>query len=422
VLSAAVTELTDTGAKKTTKVFAGGAVIAEQRTEINSHVEWISADPVTGSSVRLRKDGAFYDDDREEAEPLGQLVLPVQPYEEMPSAEGTEIRTADEPEWLCAAMSKNGVSFMDLPTVCKTIALNSGRADFYDLHPISSPTEIASGNAHATSTGTGRGEKPVLRTAERLSPEELARRRALAATGKFDNEGDEESGSIIDSNIPGADIGRLNGVTDLSERELSRESESGDCLGALHAVNANEEAYRRAIKHRADLERAVQNHVDVSENFRDSFGWQMLAAIGIRESGFMARDEIGGGGGRGVFQITGASVSDEILNSVEKSAGWVLTNRIANVYMEPVAQGQARSVLWTLRNYNAGGASSHGRRMSLAILKSGSVNAADWDRGTAYPGLDTKKAPIDLNKGNYVTSILRIARDCFGDPKIGINF
>ncbi len=203
---------------------------------------------------------------------------------------------------------------------------------------------------------------------------------------------------------------------------INRQGPSKECLSALDAVKADEGAYRRALNHRADLEKAVQDHQDVSENFRDSFGWQMLAAIGIRESGFDDRDEVGGGGGQGVFQITGTNVSAEVRQSVEKSADWVLTNKLANVYMEPVVQGQPLSVLWTLRNYNAGGKSSHGRKMSLEILKTGSVNAADWDRGTGYPGLNLKKAPIDLNKGNYVSSVLRIARDCFGDPKTSINF
>lgn len=38
-------------------------------------MQWISADPVTGSSVRISKNGAFYDLERTELEPLGQEVL-----------------------------------------------------------------------------------------------------------------------------------------------------------------------------------------------------------------------------------------------------------------------------------------------------------------------------------------------------------
>jgi len=203
---------------------------------------------------------------------------------------------------------------------------------------------------------------------------------------------------------------------------IGNQGPSLDCISALRSVSADESAYNRALESQEDLQRAVNNHPYVSENFKDSFSWQVLAAIGIRETGFLSRGEIGGGGGIGVFQITGARVSQDTLDSVEKQASWILTHRIANVYMEPVVQTQPLAVLWTLRNYNAGGRSANGRRMSLELLESGSVNAEDWDRGTAYPGLNLRKGPIDLQKGNYVSSVLRIAKHCFGDPKIGINF
>ncbi len=53
-------------------------MIAEQNYDGSfGNVDWITADPVTGSSVRMRKSGAFYSSQRKEYEPLGQEVLPT---------------------------------------------------------------------------------------------------------------------------------------------------------------------------------------------------------------------------------------------------------------------------------------------------------------------------------------------------------
>lgn len=202
-----------------------------------------------------------------------------------------------------------------------------------------------------------------------------------------------------------------------TEPESTLQSQTGpsqSCLDALGVVRAGLSAYNEALKARGDLERAVQNHVFVSENFRGSFSWAMLAAMAIRETGFRNMSEIGGGGGRGIFQITGHKLTQDIYDSVEKSAEWVLTNKIANSYSQSLVDTQGEAILWTLRNYNAGGGSQNGYKMSLQILKSGSISAKDWDRGTAYPGLNLKKAPIDVNKGNYVSSVLNLASNCFG--------
>jgi YD repeat-containing protein len=145
VLNLAVTELNNTGAKKTTKVMAGGAVIAEQTLLFGNQVIWKSADPLTGSNIQISQNGAI--GDREEIEPLGQQVLPVQPFEEMETAPSVSLQGADEPEGLCAAMPKLGVSFQNLPSVCRDIAIRNGTATFEDLHhgPMSSPTKIPNG-------------------------------------------------------------------------------------------------------------------------------------------------------------------------------------------------------------------------------------------------------------------------------------
>lgn len=73
VLDTALTEIDQAGAKMKTAVVAGAAVIAEQTIDnAGARVEWITADPLSGSTARLRKTGAFYDDERTEREPFGQ--------------------------------------------------------------------------------------------------------------------------------------------------------------------------------------------------------------------------------------------------------------------------------------------------------------------------------------------------------------
>jgi hypothetical protein len=97
---------------------------------------------VTGSSVDIYQNGNYYAN--EQLEPLGQLVLPEQPFEEMPVSEGVAIQGADEPEGLCSAMEKHGTSFLDLPSVCRDIAIKNGRVSFEDVHPSKySVTKIA---------------------------------------------------------------------------------------------------------------------------------------------------------------------------------------------------------------------------------------------------------------------------------------
>ena len=102
------------------EVFAGVAVIAEQVTEPGNFVEWISADPVTGSNVRISKSGAFYDTERKELEPLGQEILPTQPpAQPLPSTENVTF-SAQEPEWQCkAAEAMYAKSFHKKPIHCQ---------------------------------------------------------------------------------------------------------------------------------------------------------------------------------------------------------------------------------------------------------------------------------------------------------------
>lgn len=104
VLGTELTKLKDDGSKEKTKVFAGGAMIAEQISDNTStRVEWIHADPLTGSQTKVVKSGAigYSEDAQTELEPLGQRVLTEQPFDDMSSGPGTMPASADEPEWMC---------------------------------------------------------------------------------------------------------------------------------------------------------------------------------------------------------------------------------------------------------------------------------------------------------------------------------
>jgi len=127
VLNSALTEISGAGTKSKTKVFAGGAVIAEQMVLGTNLVQWISADPVTGSSVRIGKNGAFDNYHRKELEPLGQEVLPFEPPEEVPEPSNfNAVYSAEEPEWQCKASTAMGKSFFNQPVHCQKAQMESG--------------------------------------------------------------------------------------------------------------------------------------------------------------------------------------------------------------------------------------------------------------------------------------------------------
>ena len=139
VLGSYLTEIGMTGRR--TKVFAGGAVIAEQSTIPGANnttietVEWIHADPVSGSMTRVNKDGTEYY--RTEYEPLGnQEVHTAGDQEDYPEPVPSSIDPvgeADDPQWQCQIASAIGTSFLEMPTHCQRAAL--ANASFGDLHP-----------------------------------------------------------------------------------------------------------------------------------------------------------------------------------------------------------------------------------------------------------------------------------------------
>lgn len=106
VLGGFISKTNETGGKDKTNVYAGSAVIAEQTF---GSVFWITADPLTGSSIKIRRSGAEYE--RKEYEPLGQEIAAVEPEEENPAPQGSplDLARADDPQWQCdSKLSDNG--------------------------------------------------------------------------------------------------------------------------------------------------------------------------------------------------------------------------------------------------------------------------------------------------------------------------
>ncbi len=109
VLGGALSEISyvgETVIKRKTSIYAGGAIIAEQRRLLDDDtVVYFHADPVTGSKQEVRQTGESIDtrEGRQEVEPFGQSIRTTPPLEEEPPANPVPI-IGDSlfPEWQCA--------------------------------------------------------------------------------------------------------------------------------------------------------------------------------------------------------------------------------------------------------------------------------------------------------------------------------
>jgi RHS repeat-associated protein len=104
---------------------------------------------------------------------------------------------------------------------------------------------------------------------------------------------------------------------------------SPDCKHALAVAGQNALAITRALADESILQAAVQG-TDIP--------WTMLAAIGVRETGFQNIAETGGGSGRGVFQIDigkNPSVTQAQAYDVTFAADWAAN--LLNSDMETLA-------------------------------------------------------------------------------------
>jgi hypothetical protein len=239
-----VTEIRETGAKAKTKVYAGGAVIAEQVDNPNSSdfVFWIHADPITGSSQKTEKSGESYDYLRTELEPLGQEVLPVEPPQ-VPVDGIPAVRfSASEPEWLCRYPNKE---YSQMPVACQQ-AENESLA-YQVIWTESSPARI-------THTGGQRPPAQEQSMPVNLSPTEKSHGNAdagsaIAEASLPDNDGDVDMGkwevtvraSMVDVTDTGVVEASQSGQ--ISDNPYRRNPKQGQCDYRLSRIFGDMDAY-----------------------------------------------------------------------------------------------------------------------------------------------------------------------------------
>src|SRR5690606_26835693 len=130
---------------------------------------------------------------KEESEPLGQRIEPVDPSPGYPNEYSEITDIASQPEWNCAIMKEFSGGFFNMPVECQ-----KKEAEMMDFSIAGALRSMEPGNPQriaadheAGHKGHGKGTPPTLKPSENLTPEEVAQRRELAATGIFDNEGDD---------------------------------------------------------------------------------------------------------------------------------------------------------------------------------------------------------------------------------------
>jgi YD repeat-containing protein len=102
VLSENLTTITNDGSKLITNVFAGGAVIAQQKRFANNPtqdaINWITNDPVTGTRASFNYTHESTGRNTNETEPLGQNIHLQDPEDQASPNNGT-VGSADFPQW-----------------------------------------------------------------------------------------------------------------------------------------------------------------------------------------------------------------------------------------------------------------------------------------------------------------------------------
>jgi len=126
-----------------------------------------------------------------------------------------------------------------------------------------------------------------------------------------------------------------------------------------------------------------------------SISWEMLAAIGIRESGFQNKPQANGGPGQGIFQITvpGSGLTAAQAGNLTTAATWAanfLNNDMAYLAAKFPGFTPAQLLQATAASYNLG---PHGI----------TGNPATIDKGSA---------PAPKAEGNYGSNILQLMT-CF---------
>lgn len=157
---------------------------------------------------------------------------------------------------------------------------------------------------------------------------------------------------------------------------------SQGCRNALAAAKQNASAIDRAYQSQDLLQQAADKH---------GIDWELLAAIGVRETGFTSINQRGGGG-RGIFQI----------------------DIYAHPGMGKIAKNPTRAA-----NYAAGLLESGINRYSDTGYSDELVEAAavrDYNAGSKYTMNKLAGGIPALDRGttsNYASKVPAIANNCF---------
>jgi len=156
-------------------------------------VTWKAADPASGTVVSYTNDGtANTGFVSEQTEPLGQSIsLTPPPAEPQPPTYEAHLFDAYDPEWQCSVSRAFYGGFGGMPDHCQNKILKDLRiplTETFGWHASTVTSISFSGDS-----ALARNLPPVLQPGIKRSKEEIARLKALAVTGKFDNEAEADS-------------------------------------------------------------------------------------------------------------------------------------------------------------------------------------------------------------------------------------
>ena len=251
VLGASLTIVKTNGDKIETKVFAGCTHIATQNADGGEQMLFHTADPVTGTTgIFGGTSSAGFKE--EESEPLGQQIELTDPGSGYPASYGQVIGVAREAEWQCLKPEEAYGTFGGMPIHCQKKAALDPK---YQLVVTFGKSDKEESPDKVNDQSDGR---PTLKGPTNLTPEELSRVRALAATGKFDNEAEDDGVQSEPWEIPGFQDASVSGFGLGLDGACHRMAE---LLGAMIEGGINALGGAAAIKTHQQLDE-LMNAVD----------------------------------------------------------------------------------------------------------------------------------------------------------------
>lgn len=197
--------------KRRTNIWAGSAVIAEQRKIGGQDVIiYLHADPVTGSKVETSQSGqeAIYIGSNQVYEPLGQAIRRTPPFQEPPPPNPPPIlNDSKSPEWQCTLFNMMGRSNDKmLPRHCSMVNEQDVWNTYYITpknpgNPSALTNHASGGSGSGTSDEPSRGFSVVKKRCSDPSEDDCTFRGPNAWEEKFEH--NDAANGIDDSPITG---------------------------------------------------------------------------------------------------------------------------------------------------------------------------------------------------------------------------